>query len=68
MSVEIFCFNLVFKKFSYQRGVVNGLAVLVGQQPEMIGNDRKWCLIAISNYIRLKGLEMLWEMLSLNLV
>ena len=39
MSIEClwdscFCFNLVFKKFSYQRGVLNGLSVLVGKQSE----------------------------------
>ena len=27
-------FNLTLKKFSFQRGVVNGLAVLVGQRAE----------------------------------
>ena len=28
------CFNLVFKKFSYQKSAVTGLAVLVGQPSE----------------------------------
>ena len=34
INVVWLSFNLVFKKFSNQRGVVNGLAVLVGQQSE----------------------------------
>ena len=34
MYIEVFCFNLVFKKFSYQKGVVNGLTALVGQLSE----------------------------------
>ena len=36
INVVWLCFNLVFKKFNNQRGVVNGLAVLVAQRSEMM--------------------------------
>ena len=42
IEVSLLQFNLLFKKFSYQRGEVNGLVVLVGQRSENdISNSAK---------------------------